>query len=216
MPAKTRKLIAWDSCVIIDSLQKKERYEFVRPMIKEAEDGDLMVVVSTMAMAETYRIDGCPPEDEVRIIEEFFDRKWVHPEEAGSAIAKIARDLCRDHGIVNPDAVHVATAKFTNCKVFLTRDGVRKRRNKEAPPLLPLDGKILLADGTPLRIMTPQQYMETAALVGKPLFPETGNVSSAIKEDISDATARQQQPQDQQTRPQTEDAQDQGRLGQGH
>ena len=140
MPDKARTLIAWDTMVIIDCLQKTAgQYQFIDPLVKEAEDEKLMVVVSVMAIAETYKLNGRTTEEAVHIIDDFFVLPWVHPEDAGQAIAKSAAQLCRDYGIVNPDATHVATAKFTNCTVFLTRDGVRKRRNKkDNPPLLPL------------------------------------------------------------------------------
>ena len=128
-----------------------------------------MVVVSTLAQTETQRIDGCEPADEIRIIDEFFDREWVHPEDTSSVIAKIARSLCRDHDIANLDAVHVATAVSTNCRAFLTNDGVAKKKRQ---PLLPLDNKIRLLDGTSLRIMTPEQYHQMGALNQATLFTQ--------------------------------------------
>lgn len=212
MPANTRKLMAWDSVVVIDCLEKRVgRYEFISPLIKEAEAKELTVVVSTMAQTETQRFAGSQPEDEIRIIDEFFDREWVHPEDMGSAIAKIARDICIKHKIEHRDAVHIATAKFRHCPIFLTNDGMAK---KKRAPLLPLDGKILLSDGTPLRIMTPQQYMEMTPLEGKPLFANTTAVSPSEAEDISDATPERQTKEE--ARPKTADAHGQGRLDQSH
>lgn len=169
MAANADQRMAWDSCVIIDCLQKKVgRYEFIRPLVEQAEAKDLMIVVSAaMAVAETFKITGHPPEDEVREIEAFFDRPWVHPEDAGSAIGKIARDLRRAYGIDGADALHIATAVFTSCPVFLTNDGVSP---KKKTPLLPLDNQIKLADGTLLRIMTPEQYHKMRVAAENPLL----------------------------------------------
>jgi len=166
--------------VVIDCLEKRAgRYEFIAPIIKRAESKEVMIVVSTFAQTETQRINGYTDADSERIIEEFFDREWVHPEAPIQAICKLAGKLARDHNMATVDATHVATAAFTNCRVFLTNDGVAKKKKQ---PLLPLDGQILCADGTPLRIMTPSLY-HTNGL--GPLFIQDKNGAKKSQEETS-------------------------------
>lgn len=160
--------IAWDSTVIIDCLQKKVgRYEWVEPLIKEAESDGLMIVVSALALAEAFRVDGQPATDDLQIIESFFDRPYIYPESATTHIGKIARDLRRDYGIDGIDAMHVATAIGTGCEFFLTNDGEAR---KKKTPLLPLDGKIPIDGSRFLRVMTPKQYQEMKTNAAMPLF----------------------------------------------
>jgi hypothetical protein len=164
--------IAWDSCVVIDSLQKTPgRYVHIRPLILDAEADKLIVVVSAMAIVETIRVDGHAPPADLKIIEDFFDNPWVHPEAAGVKIAKIARDVRRAHKVDGIDAVHIATALATDAPVFLTTDGVAK---KKKTPLLPLDNLISI-DGKPaLRIRTPEQHQKVLFAAAAPLLAMKG------------------------------------------
>lgn len=168
--ANTLQLIAWDSCVILDCLSKVNApgpYQWIKPMVERAEKEELAIVVSTLSIAETFFIRGVPAENQIPIIEGFFDYTWVRPEAAGIKIGKIARDIRRKHQIDGIDAVHLATALSVDAvEFFLTTDGVA-RKNKT--PILVLD-KMLSFEGRTLRIMTAKQYDDHLRLLSNPLM----------------------------------------------
>jgi hypothetical protein len=168
--ANVAQLIAWDSCVILDCLCKDKSpgpYHWIEPMVKRANKGELAVVVSTLSIAEVFFIRGVLPNDQLPIIEGFFDYTWVRAEAAGIKIGKIARDIRRQHQIDGIDAVHLATAlSVGGVEFFLTSDGTSKQ-NKT--PILPLD-KQLSHDGRTLRIMTAKQYDDHLRMLNNPLL----------------------------------------------
>ena len=167
------ELIAFDSVVIINCLEKKKgRIEWITPIIKRAENGEIKIVVCSMAYAETVRIkDENEKElaDSKAIIQEFFDKPWIVPVATSIFIGEQAAELQRIHEIDCADAIHLASAVFAHAPVFLTNDGahaVKKKRKQK--PMLPLDKKIMV-DGKPLRIMTPQDYDEMLHREAAPL-----------------------------------------------
>lgn len=167
LPSNQPTRIAWDTTVVIDCLQKKAgRYEWIKPLILEAEEGNIMIVVSSMAMTETFKINGVAPEDELRIIEGFFDRTYIHPESTSTHIAEISRSLRRQYPLEAIDSIHIASAVGTNCPYLLTNDGDNPKKKK---PILPLDRKIPIKDGV-LRIMTPRQYHEMMVAEANPIL----------------------------------------------
>jgi predicted nucleic acid-binding protein len=150
-----------------------------------AEAGELLIVVSTMAIAETYKIDGETPDGAKRIIQEFFDRKWIDPVAAGRRVAEVAAEIRRGHGIKGADSIHVATALVTRCPILLTDDG---RDKSKKHTLLPLDG-LLALDGDPLRIMTPEDYHAMRVAEVNPIFakPEAAAADDA-RDQIAEPT----------------------------
>lgn len=162
--------IGWDSCVILDFLdQKAGRYEYVKPIAEEAKKGKLKIVVSMLAVAEVLHLGSAPP-DEQKVISDFFESPFVHREAAGLFVCEIARDIRRNHPVDGADSIHLASAVITNTPILLTTDGTGKKKKK---PLLPLDGKIKLANGNPLKIMTPKDYDQMQNLVANPILAAT-------------------------------------------
>lgn len=169
--------VAWDSVVVIDFLdQKAGRYSFILPIAKDAENGKLMIVVSTMAIAETLHLGHLKP-DEEQIIFDFFERPYVHREAAGLFVCEQARDIRRAHPVDGADSIHLATAALLDVPFFLTNDGESKRKKK---PLLPLDKKIIMANKQPLRIMTPEDYDKIQRLAAAPLLAASTPASLAV------------------------------------
>ena len=119
-----------------------------------------------LTIAETLRLTGTLSADQETIISDFFERPFVHRESVGLFIAERARDIRRKYEVDSADSIHIATAAQTNSQFFLTYDGT-KRRNKK--PLLKLDQQIFLADGSPLRIVTPEEYDNIQRLKAQPL-----------------------------------------------
>ena len=167
---KPREKIAWDAMVAIDCLQKQkpEQMVCITPMIREAEEGKLLLVCSTILKTETCKIDGVEPASQVEMIRGFFENDYFEFEAVHDWIAEFAAGLRRDHGLTTFDAIHVATAVFTRTPILLTRDGETAKRKK----LLPLDKKIPHRDpgGPALRIMNPIQYHQMRLAAENPLM----------------------------------------------
>lgn len=177
MATNSPKRLAWDSNVVIDSLEKEKsnRYQWVKPLIVDADDGKLVIIISSIAVAETCRIDGKDMRIENDIIRDFFDRTYVELYSADRAVAEIAREIRTQHNVDGADSLHIATAIRAGVGVMLTNDGdsTRQKNKKKNPtPLLPLDKK-LISDGKPLRIMTPQQYQQILRDDSQPMFAKS-------------------------------------------
>jgi len=201
VPADNRVRIAWDSCVIIDCLQKDlaGEYKHIQPIVERAEKNEFVVVVSSAyATAETYKVNGVNLEEQHKIIDDFYERPWVHSEDAGQAIGKIAAGLRIKHGIYAADSIHIATAVFTECSFFLTRDN---GKIKKKTSLLALDGEIMLPSGIALRVMTPKSYDDMRI---KEAFPLTAQTSQA--EPSNPPAAGQVPPTDIRPNPESQDS----------
>jgi len=95
---KPRDKIAWDSMVLIDCLQRKAgRIEDIEPIIREAEQGRILITCSVLIKTECFKIDGIEPDEQVAMIEGFLENEYFEFESVHDWIAKKARDLRRDH-----------------------------------------------------------------------------------------------------------------------
>jgi predicted nucleic acid-binding protein len=165
--------VAWDSNVVIDCLEKEKsaRYEWVKPILLDAEADKVAIVISSIAIAETTRIDGRDMHIENKVVQDFFDEPYIDLHAAHRAIALIAREIRTHYDVDGADSIHLATAVFNDVPVFLTNDGDSKRqrnKKKNPTPLLPLDKLIVIKSGH-LRVMTPKQYDEMARDAAQPL-----------------------------------------------
>lgn len=125
--------VCWDSCVIIDYIQKTDgRYDILREIVDQARSGEVVLVVSALACAEVYKIDKDKPlsADDERKIKDFFENEYVSVRNVTRFIGMHAAKIAREHGLPPPDAIHVATALKYKCSVLHTYDGcgVRKKR----------------------------------------------------------------------------------------
>jgi len=154
--------IAWDSCVVIGCLDSKpDGDKFIRPIHELAIAGRFRIVVSTLAIAETVRLDGLTPEEQRLKIRDFFDSTYVDVYEMSRKIAEKTQDLIRELGkakMRSADVVHVATAVVSGAKHLLSDDDKMLTLNR-----------IPAVSGT-LRIMTPQSFFETVVATDLPLF----------------------------------------------
>lgn len=155
----TTEKIAWDSCIIIDAIQKEpERWPAIEPMARRAESGDLSIVVSTVSLAEVvylreFATTGMSQADQDDLIKRWFDNDYVYTRNADIGICEEAAKLGRAHRVTPLDSIILATAVLTETKVLVTYDDAGK--SSTGVSLLDLDSKVT-AGRDLLRIVTPE------------------------------------------------------------
>jgi predicted nucleic acid-binding protein len=105
---------------------------FIRKLMEAARNLDIEIVTSQLTIAEFRGIGGGapPPEELKRLISSILTSgKVVKLAQMTLGIAEAARDLHWVHGINlgGADAIHVATAKVTGCREFLSLDFGKSR-----------------------------------------------------------------------------------------
>jgi len=141
---------------------------FIVPMIRQAEQGKLLLICSTVLKAEVFKVNGANPDNQIALIRDFFENEFFQFEAVHDWISDRAAEPRRDFGLGAMDAIHIATAVFTRTPILLTRDGETAKRKK----VLPLDGRIHHRDpsGPALRIMTPAAYHQMRMKAENPLM----------------------------------------------
>ena len=149
----------WDTCLFLAYLQNKpeerELVETVSALLRRAESGNTLIVVSTLVLAEIRPLRPYEPgHDEV--IWDLFrtNRQYIKMVSLSPRIADLAATIGSEHKITSPDAVHVATAWYERVDVMLTQDGSRDSERRRSGGLLAFDGKI---GNPPLRIEAPSR-----------------------------------------------------------
>jgi len=144
-------------------LEKRDgRIQAVEPVLRQAENKEVIIIVSAFAIAETIRIKGVADADQADTIFRFFLNPYIEVRGVDLSLARLANKLARLNPLDPADAVHVATAFVMKCPILLTTDGIDKKIRKRRKPLLPLNGRIVDPDNPSadaLRIMTPSAYM---------------------------------------------------------
>ena len=155
--------VVWDSCVIIDTIQKTQgRYERIEPFIIDAEKGKLLIVISEISVAEVSHSNqlisqGVSLADQAQAIKEWLENPYIYRVPVHAGISELASDIGRQFNLKRAaDRIIVATAKFERIPTVHTFDGTDpKKKNK----ILPLDGKIFFLNSKPgdlpIRIMEP-------------------------------------------------------------
>jgi predicted nucleic acid-binding protein len=173
-----RALIYWDSCVFIDAIQQTQgRYLDLRPILTEAENGRVLIVVSAVGLAEVNHLSGSEDTitEQAERIRHFFESDFIECWPADRSVAEDAAAICRQHGIRPADAIHVATALQAGCERFHTYDGQWRggKAKRKKPYLLDFDGKI---GNPPLVIETPDKFFQHEM----PLFDDTEELQHGI------------------------------------
>ena len=162
MPTKTNPvLIYWDSCVFIDAIQQEPgRWATLSAILKDAEDGKIVLVASVLVCAEVAKLSKstAPLEDQVRRIAEFFENDYIELRDVTEEIAAEAAEIVRDHNVRPMDALHLSTVLFTPCRIFHTYDGTSRNKQRTKAYLLDLNGQL----GRPrLKIIEPTSQRVT-------------------------------------------------------
>lgn len=168
MAPDTPERVCWDACIFIDyHWETIGEIEHIKPLVEEARNGDLVIVASTMAMVETFKIGKNFSQKDKNQINNFFDQEFIDLHALDERVAKKAQELRQNYDIRSADSIHIATAIERNAPVLLTNDG-RRRKNKGT--IFALDKELELLGplkGKKLQIMTIQKYMKGRALGSK-------------------------------------------------
>lgn len=145
----------WDACCFIAAMNTRETHHVAcNNILKDASLGKVDIVVSALTLAEVVRPKGYGnplPQEKAQLIKAFFENDYIKMRTVDRVIAEAARDLCWAHPIHPRDAIHIATARDTQCDVFETTDN---RLLKQASQIADLQirlpqwtGQLKLPDG---------------------------------------------------------------------
>lgn len=153
-------VVLWDSCVIIDAIQKtqeEDRYAKIEPFVCEAQQGKIKIVVSEISVAEVTGLNSFQEttltENQVkehqRLIVEWFENPYIIRRPVVPGISELARDIGFQYGLAGLDRIIVATACFYKIPTIHTFDGAgKKKKNK----MIALSGQV---GNPPVTIMEP-------------------------------------------------------------
>jgi predicted nucleic acid-binding protein len=119
----------WDTCNFLTILKKdKVHYEGCLEILKEAEDGRLKIITSTLTIAGIIKIGDNKPtpkteSEESKVIIDFFKHEYIIPVEFTRKTAEASREIAWKFGIRKGfDAMHIATAIIAKVDFFETTD----------------------------------------------------------------------------------------------
>lgn len=152
--------VVWDSCVILDAIQKSGDYDLIEPYLRDAENGKLKIVVSEISVIEVSRLDdlaskGIDVVTQLQLIDDWFENEYVIRKPPIPGITDMALNVARNHNVRGNDAIIVATALFYRIPILHTGDGSSRKKGGK---LIPLDRKI---GEPPLRITKPNPFENT-------------------------------------------------------
>jgi predicted nucleic acid-binding protein len=140
--------VYFDTCVFIELLQQldQKRIDACEDLRQKAIKGEIVIVTAAVTITEVNKLPDLPaiPEEQSRLILEFFENPYISVRPVTREIAEYAHEIVRVHKLTNLDAIHVATAIKSKAPVIYTYDGVKQRRkglirfNKKigTPPIL--------------------------------------------------------------------------------
>lgn len=149
------KRVYWDSCCFIDWIENRraDRIAMLRSVIDAAINDEVVIVASTLALAEVVRCNGNEPlsdEDDERIKRFFNASRYIEMRVMDRRVAAKAREIHRETlanlGPYSPkvplsDCIHIATALLSGCSVLHTFDEkhLLKANNRFGAPKLPIE-----------------------------------------------------------------------------
>ena len=114
----------WDSCNFISLIAEDEadRAEICQRILEDAGAGKLVIVTSTLTIAEVIRMRGKPmlTEDEEATISNFFLHSYILMYDVTRVVAENARQLARRYNLRPNDSIHLSTALLSDADVFET------------------------------------------------------------------------------------------------
>ena len=165
--ATSPRRVCWDACAWIALIQDEkiveggiERATRCRSVIEEAKKGKIEIAISGLCLAEVCKNRDVADSDPQKIAA-FFEHEYVLVVSVDRAVGERARDLMMS-GIskLRPqDACHLATA-------VMTPDVVELHTFDEE--LLRLNGVVMKADSTPLKVCFPDVPAPVPPLLNPP------------------------------------------------
>lgn len=178
MARRVIRKVCFDACVVIDALGVNEsRRVPASEIVARAENGEIQIHVSALALIETTKIKGIPDEQQESTILEFFNEDYIEVETVARDVAKKAREIRASHNIDQFDSIHVATAITHTCEALITTDGIKVGRKPGEKKLLDFDK---LIEG--LRIITPDEYLREGLGLLQMVVPEYANAVEQNRE----------------------------------
>jgi len=133
------------NCYIAILREERAFLDDLRRIIQEAEEGRLQIVASTLCISEVVRPKSDPviprAESEEKI-RRFFRPPHFLIRTHDRFIAEQGRDLCWDYKLHPRDAIHVASAVDTGCRVLMTADEKVVKRCRRMKTPLPIEVKL--------------------------------------------------------------------------
>lgn len=129
----SRAVVYLDSQIFIDLLkQTEERFKACRALWDRALNDEIVIVTSTMAIAEFVHLPPVDGDDEIKLrkMRDLFEQDFIVVRQVTRATATLASDLARQHSLKPPDAIHIATALLAKVSVFYTYDGAGGDKKK--------------------------------------------------------------------------------------
>lgn len=122
----SRERCYWDSCAFLGWLNAEEdKLDECQLVLDAAEGGDVLIVASTITLAEVVRIKNrarLRKADEDRI-REFFENEYIELRAVDRRVAEYARQLMWEFpALRHKDAIHAATAQLGDVSVLHTFD----------------------------------------------------------------------------------------------
>ena len=142
----------WDSCVWLRLINDEEGADHCQAVLEAAQRGEVAIWTSSLTLAEVYKFKCEGPkalaESQDALFESYIASDFVVEVQVDHQIAVLARRLCRAHSALKkpPDGIHLASAVIYNLDEFHTFD---------QDDLLALEGTVMRADGSPLKICKP-------------------------------------------------------------
>ena len=149
----------WDTCLFLTYLQNKSEEQelvgIISALLRRAESGDTLIVVSTLVLAELRPLRAYESRHSEVIWDLFYtNRPYLRLVSLSPRLAQEAGAIGSGYKLTSPDAVHVATALSERVNVMYTQDGAADKERRRSGQLLFYDGKI----GTPpLKIKMPMR-----------------------------------------------------------
>jgi len=137
----------WDANAFVGFLNgEADKVSLCEPVLKQAQNGHILIVTSALTIAEVLFIKGGKKLDPSKRgkIEKFFRADYISVKNVTRAISELARDVFWDFNIDPKDAVHVATAVMFKVPILHTFD----------VPLLGKNG--LVINGHSLKVEKPK------------------------------------------------------------
>ena len=132
--------IYWDSdCFLAYFQAELGKVEKCEGILEKAERGDVLIVTSTLTIAEVLWMRGAPrlTKDKATTVQKFFRKSYIRVVNVDRKIAESAQFHVWDNDVRPKDAIHVATAISYGCEALETFDvGLIGKSGKVGSPLL--------------------------------------------------------------------------------